>query len=131
MTIRLTRPRAPPTHAHRCFRNSLPCRPRVRGGGDGLALLAQRRGVEDSAEHHEGDAALSESWRRWQQGTGDEEGAACGGGGGGDGPAEERVLRAMVVERLEGRRMMEGYLRAIVELHRQGGVDMASAKSML
>ncbi len=129
----------------RCFRNSLPCRPRVRGGGDGLALLAER-GLHDSScgQHphphpHQSKrqryrAALRQSTEVDDDGLERGLGAGAGAGEGPEeeeGPVQERTLVAMVVSRMEGRRMMEGYLRAFLELHRQGAVDMPSAKFML
>lgn len=55
--------------------------------------------------------------------------------GDGDGeeeePMEERMLLAMVVERCEGPRLAAAYLSALMEMHAEGGMDLAAARSML
>jgi hypothetical protein len=46
-------------------------------------------------------------------------------------PMEERMLLAMVVERCEGPRLAAAYLKALMEVHAEGGMDLAAARSML
>jgi hypothetical protein len=139
----------------------------VRGGGDGLALLAERNGLRDPGQqphlhHHHHDHGeqheqppeqpCSKRQRQPADVAGDGEAAAAAaaaaaavdgrggngseeeeknGGGGESGAVQARALMAMVVERMEGRRMMEMYMGAVLDLHRRGGVDPWAAKFML